>query len=138
MRTVVAAVVMVTGALAVCGCDLNTVETHADALADYDDRGWLPTKLLPPSTRDIDLENNLDLNYSVGSFRFPPADAGRFMQGVRSGVPLHSPFENWSEIVDEAREDGLSLWQYSEEGSEYAFFCDLSAARCEYWMWMRR
>ncbi len=138
MRTVVAAVVMVTGALAVCGCDLDTVETHADTLADHDDRGWLPAKLLPPSTRDIDLENDVDLNYSIGSFRFPPVEAARFMLGVRSGVQSRSPFKGWSKIVDEAREDGRSLWQYAEEDSEWAFFCDLSEARCDYWMWSIR
>lgn len=138
MRASTAAVVMIASGLALCGCDLDVVETHADTLAEYEDRGWLPAQLLPPSTHDIDLENNVDLNYSIGSFRFLPAEAGRFMQGVRSGVPPHSPFRHWRQIVADAREEGLSLWRYSEEGAEYAFFCDLSEARCEYWMWSIR
>ena len=135
MRPLAAVATMIAGGFVLCGCNFDVVETHADTLAEYDDRGWLPAKRLPPSTRDIRLENDVDLNFSVGSFRFPPAEAGRFMQDVRSGVPSRSPFAHWSEIVDDARKDGLSLWQYAEEGGAWAFFCDLSKARCEDMMW---
>jgi len=130
-----AAVTMITGGLALCGCDLDVVETHADTLAEYDDCGWLPASLLPPSTRDIATWNQLDLNVSTGSFRFDPSEAERFTRRVRRGAPARSRFGDWSDTVADARQAGLSVWQYAEDYAQWAFFCDLTVARCEYRMW---
>lgn len=129
---------MIAGGLALCGCGLDVVESHADTLAEYDDHGWLPASLLPPSTRDIDTRNNLDLNYSTGSFRFDAAVAARFTAGVREGAQPRSRFRDWNETIADARKDGQSVWQYAEDQTEWTFFCELAVARCEYMMWWVR
>lgn len=138
MKRRCASLVAMTILLATTGCELDVVHTHYDTLADYDDRGWLPASLLPPSTRDIDTRNNLDLNYSIGSFRFEAAEAARFTAGVRSGAQSRSPFRDWNETIADARKDGQSVWQYAEDQTEWTFFCELAIARCEYMMWWVR
>jgi hypothetical protein len=49
-------------------------EAHADQLFD---RGWLP-EILPGSTANIEINNNLDLNSSWGSFEISPDDLDAF------------------------------------------------------------
>ena len=138
MRPLAAVATRTAGGRVRCGCDLDAVETHADTLADYDDHGWLPASRLPPSTRDIETRNNLDLNISTGSFRFLPSEAERFTRRVRSGAPSRSRFGDWSDTVADARAEGLSVRQSAEDQTERTFFRDLPKARCEYMMgWVR-
>src|SRR5688572_19822129 len=49
---------------------LTVEDARRDGLLE---RGWLPD-VLPPSARDIDVSNNLDINTSTGSFKFNPAE----------------------------------------------------------------
>ena len=138
MKRRCASLAAMTIVLATAGCELDVVHTHYDTLADYDDHGWLPASLLPSSTHDIDTRNNLDLNYSTGSFQFEAAEAARFTAGVRRGAQPHSPFRDWNETIADAQKDGLSVWQYAEDQTEWTFFCDLAKARCDYMMWWVR
>lgn len=116
------------------GCSGDVVTTRYRTLAQYEDRGWLPKEVLPPSTRDILTRNNLDTNTSHGHFEFDPGDAAFFLARVRPGPPPWLSDADGSDLVAGFREEGLSAWHYSGADGRLALFCDLDAARCEYRM----
>ena len=118
--------------VALAGCGLDIVETRYPTLASYDDRGWLPREVLPPSTRDILTVNNLDLSTSEGHFSFDPVDLPLFLRQVSATPPAPKGFEHSKRLADEARSNGLSVWYYANPYESLMFFCDLDAARCEY------
>jgi hypothetical protein len=120
------------------GCNWDVVTTRYETLAKFEDRGWLPKEILPPSTRAILTENNLDFNVSYGHFEFEPKDVAVFLAKVKPGPPPRPSYSVWSDVVADYRDDGLSVWQYSEDRSHWALFCDLDAARCQYSMWLDR
>jgi hypothetical protein len=118
------------------GCGrLDVVAKRYDTLAGFEDKGWLPKDILPPSTRNILTENNLDIDVSRGRFEFDPKDAPVFVAKVETGPLVQRSNPDWSDIVDEFREAGLSAWHYSDGDSDWALFCDLDIAYCEYRMW---
>lgn len=66
-----------------CACN-DTVSldyaTYVEAREDkLFQRGWLPD-ILPTSTTNISVNNNLDLNTSTGHFNLRPADAPGFIK----------------------------------------------------------
>ncbi|MBN8460227.1 MAG: hypothetical protein J0M04_20560 [Verrucomicrobia bacterium] len=64
------------------GCDDSAslcYSTRAEAEADRPfARGWLP-RIIPASSREITMKNDLDLNLSNGTFRFVPSDHDAFV-----------------------------------------------------------
>jgi hypothetical protein len=123
---------------ALSGCALDIVETHYATLADYEDRGWLPREVLPPSARDILTVNNLDLSTSEGHFSFDPADLPRFLAMVDAKPPRPKAFERMSWFSKKERAKGRSLWHHESSDMRILFSCDLDAARCDYVMWTVR
>ena len=68
------------------GCDdsvpLN-YSTRAEAEAEsLFVRGWLP-EIIPPSSRDISMRNDLDLNISNGEFSFDATDHDGFVTNLK-------------------------------------------------------
>ena len=115
-------------------CNVYVVTTRYETLAAYEDRGWLPTEILPPSTRAILTENNLDTNTSRGHFEFDPKDAAVFLAKVKAGPPRWLSDAKEADTFAGFRTSGMTVWHYSESGNEWALFCDLDAARCDYRM----
>jgi hypothetical protein len=66
----------------VTGCDESVplnYSTRADANAEsLFARGWLP-EIIPPSSRNISMRNELDLNISNGEFSFEQSDHDAFV-----------------------------------------------------------
>jgi hypothetical protein len=123
----------------ICGCNLDVVERHYANLEIAKGKTWLPESILPPSTRDIDEQNNLDLNISSGEFHFSSSDATAFFDRLSSNKPSKVPFENWEEIVGGHIKDGGYVRYYQDqEGLDWAFFCAPSQDHCHFDGWLRR
>jgi hypothetical protein len=104
----------------VTGCS-DTVEsryaTRSDAEADaLFERGWLPA-IIPSSSREIVMKNDLDLNLSNGQFFFSPADADDFRRHL-SGVAEPGT--------------GYSAFTYSENRATWFFEVDFTNGHCRY------
>jgi hypothetical protein len=120
-------------ALGLCGCsDVVTKEypTFADAEADrLFERGWLPT-IIPPSSYEIRVESNLDLNDAEGHFSFDPKDRLSFLSALRK-MPV-------SEIQEADTfhylERGYWPYEFSSSGCTWFFFIHEEQGHCEYRM----
>ena len=104
------------------------------------DGGWLPD-VLPPSTSQIHLENDLNLNTSSGSFNFSAGEWPLLQSRLTSGA-LTAPFVDWNDTVEGYRRTGFVPWHHTEKDgnwtSHWVFFCNHPVGRCEHFMWMRR
>ncbi|MDA0765219.1 MAG: hypothetical protein O3A92_00130 [Verrucomicrobia bacterium] len=100
-------------AFIVAGCD-DTVKsaypTKSDASKDdLFKRGWLP-EIIPDSSRDLVVENDLDLDISDGSFAFDSTDYEAFIgqmtrvPGKDEGGTEAYQFEEWFFWIDDSRE----------------------------------
>jgi hypothetical protein len=108
--------------------------TLADARADgLFERGWLPD-VLPSSARDIEVNNNLDLNSSWGRFHFSAADGPDFVSRLS---PLSDASRELSREIEERISEGDSVREVVEAGSVWVFVCDVPEGRCHYSMTLR-
>ena len=92
-------------AFLVSGCDESvplSYSTRADAEAeDLFARGWLP-EIIPSSSHNISIRNDLDLNISNGDFSFDPSDYGAFVTHLErasskdEGGSLAHVYEDWT------------------------------------------
>jgi hypothetical protein len=101
-------------ALLLFGCDVVTSRyaTLDDARRDrLFERGWLPD-ILPPSTRDIRVSNNVDVNTSEGEFSFDPAEFPAF--------------------ADQLQVVGKETFQFSSGQHSWKFSCHTSRGFCRY------
>ena len=74
-------------ACAISGCD-ESVPLHYSTRAEAEAeslfaRGWLP-EIIPPSSRNISMRNDLDPNISNGEFRFDPSEHDVFVSQLES------------------------------------------------------
>lgn len=98
------------------GCDTAKLEYATKAEAAKDEpfaRGWLP-KIVPDSSREITMENDLDLNLSEGAFAFDAADHDEFV----------------SKLVRIPDRDDAHAKAY--EYDEWVFWIDDSQDRCRF------
>lgn len=64
-------------------------------------RGWLP-EIIPASSENISMRNDLDLNISNGEFKFDPADHDQFIKQLKRTASedkkrfLAYSYEDWS------------------------------------------
>lgn len=101
--------------LSLGSCDRasSSYATLADARKDrLFERGWLPD-ILPASTRQIRISNDLDTNHSEGEFSFDPSDFASF--------------------ATQLKHVGETL-QYSAGPNTWTFACDPTQAHCRYSM----
>jgi hypothetical protein len=126
---------------AFAGCDTVTsnydtlAEAHAD---DVFGRGWLPD-VLPPSSRDIHVSNNLDINTSDGSFRFVPAEFELLEVKLEPLSAPNHPFRSGlNSEIEQHVAAGDPAYQYEDGDSTWVFLCKPSRGECTYTMWSRR
>ena len=104
-------------AILLVGCDESvrlSYSTRAEAEADTPfARGWLP-EIIPASSREIAMENDLDSNCSEGKFAFDSADHDKFVSHLVR-APDH----------DDAQS---KFYEYGEWG----FWIDDSQDRCRF------
>lgn len=72
-------------------------------------RGWLP-KIIPPSSRQISMKNDLDLNISKGEFKFEASDHDAFIRQLerkpsedQRGFSAYS-FGDWTFWISDSRD----------------------------------
>jgi hypothetical protein len=127
---------LVLAAMLVSGCG-DTVERRYDTRVEAEadqlfQRGWLP-ELIPQSSYDIRIENDLDINVSEGEFSFFPGQAKNFTNLL---VQMDA-----SELsgTDAARfiALGYSAHAYRDESSWWMFFVNSEKGHCEYRMGLR-
>jgi hypothetical protein len=102
-------------AILLVGCDEAvrlSYSTKAEAEADSPfARGWLP-EIIPDSSREITMKNDLDLNLSEGKFAFDSADHDKFVSHLVR-IPGHDETQS-------------KFYEYGEWG----FWIDDSQDRC--------
>ena len=106
--------VVTIAALLLFGCDvvISRYATLDDARRDrLFERGWLPD-VLPPSTHDIRVSNNVDVNSSEGEFSFDPAEFPVFAARLQ--------------II------GNETFQFSSGQDSWKFSCDSRRGYCRY------
>jgi len=91
-------------ACSVSSCDESVplnYSTRAEAEAEsLFARGWLP-EIIPPSSRNISMRNDLDLNTSNGEFSFDPSEHRVFVSQLErvpskdEGGSLAYAYEDW-------------------------------------------
>ena len=120
------------------GCDTVTsrYDDLAQARADHlFERGWLPD-VLPPSSRDILVSNDLNLGISEGGFRFAPAEFALLQAKLN---PFSNPAHPFNRAFDDRIERHISTgepaYQYEGEGSNWIFLCKPARGECTYDMW---
>lgn len=107
----------------VCGCDSSvplSYATRGEAEAErLFARGWLP-EVIPPSSRNISMRNDLDLNISNGEFSFDPLD--------------HEPFVRRLERVPSRDEDGCPAYALGD----WIFWIPAGKNHCRFHMRLNR
>lgn len=104
---------LILAACAISGCDESVplkYSTRAEAeAASLFARGWLPENI-PPSSCQISMRNELDLNISNGEFRFDPSEHDIFVSHLErvpsrdEGGSLAYTYEDWTFWVAEAKD----------------------------------
>jgi hypothetical protein len=110
------ALVAAAAMLSISSCDVVTSRyaTLDDARKDrLFERGWLPD-ILPASSRDIRVSNDLDVNHSKGEFSFEPAGFSAFAARLR---PI-----------------GGGTFEYSTGTNTWVSICDPGRGHCRYSM----
>ena len=100
---------LILSACVLSGCDKSVplnYSTRAQAEAEsLFARGWLP-EIIPPSSRDISMRNDLDLNTSTGEFCFDAADHAGFVTHLDrasqrdEGGSTAYVFQDWIFLID--------------------------------------
>jgi hypothetical protein len=135
------ALALITLAVAVTGCDTVTsrYDTLSQARADgIFGRGWLPD-VLPPSSHDIRVSNNLDINTSEGAFSFAPAEFALLQARLGPLSKLAHPFTSaFDSAIERHTAEGYPAHEYSDDDSTWIFLCKPERGECTYTMWLRR
>jgi hypothetical protein len=102
------------------------------------DRGWLP-EILPPSSRDIRVSNDLELNTSEGEFRFASPDFALMQAELK---PFSNPKHPFTRVfdwrIDSHIAAGHPAYQYEQDRSTWVFLCKPAQGQCTYTMWSQR
>ena len=111
----------------------RSYQTKEDAKADrLFERGWLPD-IIPASSSDIQLRNNLDINTSVGSFNFNPEELDEFVRSITTNtdqdIRLMGEYPRMKFL---SNQEYVSLY-YRNNGTVWRFFIHPDSGHCEYW-----
>lgn len=111
-------------ACSVSGCDESVplnYSTRAEAEAEsHFARGWLP-EIIPSSSRNISMRNNLDLNTSNGEFSFDPSESGVFVSQLErspsrdEGGSLAYTYKHWIFWITSERNQVRFSMQFSHD-----------------------
>ena len=116
-------------------CSDSVTETYVDIKiareAGLFDRGWLPD-ILPETTTNLTVSNDLDLNCSEGEFHFDPKDTQSFFSKTKSilGEGCISNINNSSL----ENMPNCNVFQLVENGYSWKFYCVEGNGYCRYVM----
>ena len=120
--------------LAACDRVPSKYDTWEDAQASrLVERGWLPG-ILPPSAREIVVENNLDPNSSSGSFYFDPEEFFAFRSRIVSPDARSVALQYAAGPDLEIFSGGYSVLWHAESDSQWVFICIAEKGVCRYHM----
>jgi len=113
----------------------DTVRLHYPTLqaarADHlFEKGWLPD-VLPPSSTDIRVANNLDLNNAAGEFHFDPRDYPVLLDKT---TPYHPGTSGGAGDDWFAKTDEPDVRVVESDGSRWLFLCLPDKGVCTYEM----
>lgn len=97
------------------------------------ERGWLPD-ILPSTTTQLRIENDLDLNTSEGEFTFAVAQWPAFKENLAADVRPDVSLSNRSDHLESTIPAGYMSWRYQNNDSNWVFFCKPEAGHCTYQM----
>ena len=111
--TIRSAILLILASVSFVGCDESVplkYSTRAQAQAEgIFARGWLP-EIIPPSSRQISMKNDLDLNISHGEFNFDATHHDAFIGKLartpsedKSGFLAYS-FEDWIFWISDSKD----------------------------------
>ena len=120
-------------AVAACDSVASHYETLEEARADrLFERGWLPD-VLPPSSYDITVENDLDLNTSQGEFSFSPSEFAQLRDRLSPlGTLADSGFSSVLGDVESHVAEGYPAFGYRQSEYEWVFLCMPERGHCRY------
>lgn len=108
----------------------TTYPTRAEAEADkLFERGWLPS-LIPSTATNIRVTNDLDSNFSEGSFSFQPSESATFT-GILHRLDATSLSGSQLERRHTA---GATAHSYSDGSYEWTFLVSPDSGHCDYYM----
>ncbi|WP_339133405.1 MAG: hypothetical protein WGN25_12685 [Candidatus Electrothrix sp. GW3-4] len=116
-------------------CSDSVTETYIDIKtareAGLFDRGWLPD-ILPETTTNLTLSNDLDLNCSEGEFYFHPKDTQAFFSKTKRvlGEECISNIKNTT-LKNVAN---CKVLRFAAEGYSWIFYCVKERGYCRYVM----
>ncbi len=94
------------------------------------ERGWLPD-ILPPSSHNIETNNNLDLNTSWGKFSFSPNEYSLFESRTGSYSPEFDEVMKTEEAT-KIKTKGFAIRTFKEGHTLWVFQCKPQGGVCEY------
>jgi hypothetical protein len=111
--------ILAVGSALLAGCDDSvslSYTTRAAAEADSPfARGWLP-EIVPASSKEITMTNDLDLNISNGAFQFDASDYDAFVAHLAR--------------IPKSDKDGLAAYSYED----WTFWISPDKSRCKFHM----
>lgn len=117
------AAVLTLAVMLIVGCGdsvSSSYATRAEAEADQlFERGWLP-EIIPVSSKEIVMTNDLDHNISNGEFRFDAVDYDEFVGHLKR--------------VPEKDKDGSSAYTFED----WIFWIGSDKSNCRFYMRLRR
>ena len=132
-----ARLVFLAAALLAAACDPvhSYYETLEEARADdLFERGWLPD-VLPPSSHEILVKTNPDLNTSEGQFLFSPREFELILDRLSPmSRPADTQLEAVQPIVDSLLAEGYLAYWHTESDREWVFLCKPEQGVCLYYM----
>src|SRR5689334_20330201 len=98
-------------------------------------RGWLP-EILPPSSHDILVSNDLDVSTSEGEFFFAPTEFALLEAKLHPfSKPAHPFTSAFDSEIERHTAAGYPAYEYSDDESIWVFLCKPKHGECTYTMW---
>jgi hypothetical protein len=94
--------------------------TYSEAqTAGLFERGWLPD-IIPPTSKNIKVSNDLDVNTSDGEFYFSPDETNLFTSRLKPlSQNMQADFAKMKKHLNE-----YSAYQFTQNNSIWVFFID--------------
>lgn len=131
MRIGLAALVVVL----LVGCDESQTSRYSSTSEARSrqlfEKGWLPD-ILPESASGIVVTTYVDIGWCKGEFRIPSAEIDGFIASMTAN-PMPFEYDAWKDDLAGLAEEHRPVYYYRSDRAQYAFACNRSDERCEFW-----